>query len=92
MARKGKSLWNLNLSNTISRSMIIKCCGEIYNNDFCIYKIYLNARFIANLSSYYCLKLLLNISELTSYKKGDEILHLYLKEVNSIPKNIGNLN
>ena len=24
--------------------------------------------------------------ELTSYKKGDEILHLYLKEVNSIPK------
>jgi hypothetical protein len=25
---------------------------------------------------YYCQKLLLNISELTSYKKGDEILHL----------------
>jgi hypothetical protein len=24
--------------------------------------------------------------ELTSHKKGDEILHLYLKEVNSIPK------
>jgi hypothetical protein len=24
--------------------------------------------------------------ELSSYKKGDEILHLYLKEVNSIPK------
>ena len=24
--------------------------------------------------------------ELTCYKKGDEILHLYLKEVNSIPK------
>ena len=24
--------------------------------------------------------------ELTSYKKGKEILHLYLKEVNSIPK------
>ena len=24
--------------------------------------------------------------ELTSYKKGDEILQLYLKEVNSIPK------
>jgi hypothetical protein len=24
--------------------------------------------------------------ELTSYKKGDEILHLYLKDVNSIPK------
>ena len=24
--------------------------------------------------------------ELTSYKRGDEILHLYLKEINSIPK------
>ncbi|MNT10542.1 hypothetical protein D3C72_1453790 [compost metagenome] len=24
--------------------------------------------------------------ELTSYQKGDEILHLYLKEINSIPK------
>ena len=24
--------------------------------------------------------------ELTSYKKGDEVLHLYLKEINSIPK------
>jgi hypothetical protein len=24
--------------------------------------------------------------ELTSYKKADEILHLYLKEINSIPK------
>ena len=24
--------------------------------------------------------------ELTSYKKGDEILHLYLKEINCIPK------
>jgi hypothetical protein len=24
--------------------------------------------------------------ELTSYKKGEEILHLYLKEINSIPK------
>jgi hypothetical protein len=24
--------------------------------------------------------------ELTSYKKGEEVLHLYLKEVNSIPK------
>ena len=24
--------------------------------------------------------------ELTSYRKGDEVLHLYLKEINSIPK------
>ena len=24
--------------------------------------------------------------ELTSYKKGEEILHLYLKEINTIPK------
>ena len=24
--------------------------------------------------------------ELTSYKKGDEVLHIYLKEINSIPK------
>jgi hypothetical protein len=24
--------------------------------------------------------------ELTSYKKGEEILHLYLKEINSMPK------
>lgn len=24
--------------------------------------------------------------ELTSYKKGEEVLHLYLKEINSIPK------
>jgi len=24
--------------------------------------------------------------ELTSYKKAEEILHLYLKEINSIPK------
>jgi hypothetical protein len=30
--------------------------------------------------------------ELTSYKKGEEILHLYLKEVNSISKKIDNLN
>jgi hypothetical protein len=29
---------------------------------------------------------MLNTLNLTSYKKGDEILHLYLKEVNSIPK------
>ena len=24
--------------------------------------------------------------ELTTYKKGDEVLHIYLKEINSIPK------
>jgi hypothetical protein len=30
--------------------------------------------------------------ELTSYKKGEEILHIYLKEVNSISKKIDNLN
>ncbi|MFV8352378.1 transposase, partial [Flavobacterium sp. XS2P14] len=24
--------------------------------------------------------------KLTSYKKGEEILHLYLKEINSVPK------
>ena len=28
--------------------------------------------------------------ELTSYQKGEEILHLYLKEVNSIPKEYRN--
>jgi hypothetical protein len=31
------------------------------------------------------------IFELTSYKKGDEILH-HLKEESRFPKNIGNLN
>ena len=28
--------------------------------------------------------------ELTSYQKGEEILHLYLKEINSIPKEYRN--
>jgi hypothetical protein len=27
--------------------------------------------------------------ELTSYKKGDDVLHIYLKEINSIPKEFG---
>ncbi|SDY02729.1 hypothetical protein SAMN05444338_1231, partial [Flavobacterium degerlachei] len=31
-------------------------------------------------------EIIVDYFELTSYKKGDEILHLYLKEVNSIPK------
>ena len=31
-------------------------------------------------------ELIVDYFELTSYKKADEILHLYLKEVNSIPK------
>ncbi|WP_369801758.1 hypothetical protein [Flavobacterium sp. LM4] len=30
--------------------------------------------------------------ELTSYEKGDEVLHLYLKEINSIPKEYSDLN
>jgi hypothetical protein len=32
------------------------------------------------------LKLLLNTLNLLPIKKGDELLHLYLKEINSIPK------
>ena len=31
-------------------------------------------------------EIIVDYFELTSYKKGDEILHLYLKEINSIPK------
>ena len=27
--------------------------------------------------------------ELTSYNKGDDVLHIYLKEINSIPKEFG---
>jgi len=43
----------------------------------------------------YILKLLLpeiivDYFELTSYEKGNEILHLYLKEINSIPKEYRN--
>ena len=32
------------------------------------------------------LKIIVDYFELTSYKKADEILHLYLKEINSTPK------
>jgi hypothetical protein len=31
-------------------------------------------------------EIIVEYSELTSYKKGEEVLHLYLKEINSIPK------
>ena len=31
-------------------------------------------------------EIIVDYFELTSYKKGEEILHLYLKEINSIPK------
>jgi transposase len=31
-------------------------------------------------------EIIVDYFELTSYEKGDEILHLYLKEINSIPK------
>jgi hypothetical protein len=31
-------------------------------------------------------EIIVDYFELTSYKKGDEIIHLYLKEINSIPK------
>ena len=31
-------------------------------------------------------EIIIEYFELTSYKKGEEILHLYLKELNSIPK------
>jgi len=31
-------------------------------------------------------ELIVDYFELTSYKKAEEILHLYLKEINSIPK------
>lgn len=30
--------------------------------------------------------------ELTSYEKGEEILHLYLKELNPFPKNTEKIN
>jgi hypothetical protein len=30
-------------------------------------------------------EIIVDYSELTSYKKGEEILHLYLKEINSNP-------
>jgi hypothetical protein len=32
------------------------------------------------------LEIIVEYFELTSYKKGEEILHLYLKEINFIPK------
>ena len=31
-------------------------------------------------------EIIVDYFELTSYKKGEDVLHLYLKEVNSIPK------
>ena len=31
-------------------------------------------------------EIIVDYFELTSYKKGEEILHLYFKEINSIPK------
>jgi hypothetical protein len=31
-------------------------------------------------------EIIIEYFELTSYKKGEEMLHLYLKELNSIPK------
>jgi hypothetical protein len=31
-------------------------------------------------------EIIVDYFELTSYEKGDEILHLYLREINSIPK------
>lgn len=31
-------------------------------------------------------EIIIDYFELTSYKKGEEILHLYLKEINLIPK------
>ena len=31
-------------------------------------------------------EIIVDYFELTSYKKGEEILHLYLNEINSIPK------
>ncbi|WP_235889660.1 ISAon1 family transposase N-terminal region protein [Flavobacterium restrictum] len=31
-------------------------------------------------------EIIVDYFELTSYEKGEEILHLYLKEINSIPK------
>ena len=35
-------------------------------------------------------KIIVEYFELTSYKKAEEILHLYLKEINSIPKEYRN--
>lgn len=37
-------------------------------------------------------EIIVDYFELTSYKKKDETLHLYLKEINSIPKNTENQN
>lgn len=31
-------------------------------------------------------EIIVDYFELTSYKKGEDILHLYLREINSIPK------
>ena len=36
-------------------------------------------------------EIIVDYFELTSYKKGEELLHLYLKEINSIPKEYGSI-
>jgi hypothetical protein len=50
------------------------------------FKKYKNTGFFKELFKLLLLEIIVDYFELTSYEKDQEILHLYLKEINSIPK------
>jgi hypothetical protein len=63
------------------------CCGEILNFDISILKLETNERYIKRTSKIIITREIIDeYIELTSYKKVEESIHFYLKEINSFPK------
>jgi hypothetical protein len=60
--------------------------GKFKNRDICIYKTHPMQGSFSELIKLLLPEIIVEYFELTSYKKGEDILHLYLKEINSIPK------
>jgi hypothetical protein len=63
-----------------------KSCGQILKCRFLYFKNIEMQDFFSELIKLLLLEIIVEYFELTSYKKREEVFHLYLKEINSIPK------
>jgi hypothetical protein len=66
------------------KTSILEVLKKYYIED--IYKIRPMQDSFSELIKLLLPEIIVEYFELTSYKKGEEVLHLYLKEINSIPK------
>lgn len=67
-----------------------KVVGKYLKVEFCVFKFYTMQDSFLDILNLLLPEIIVDYFELTSYEKGEEILHLYLKEINSIPKEYRN--